>query len=177
MRTSPTRSRRRLRSRRRSGGGATTSTRSSTDAPPGCPGPSASIPAHRPPNTPDAAFYQPTFLYESIWDVGVAILLVWIDRKWHPNRGRLFAIYVAAYTAGRAVVEALRDDHANRFLGLRLNDWVSLIVFLGALVYLWIRRDKPGDSDLGAGPEETPAPEPSTNHEADTALRQPPVEP
>ena len=51
-------------------------------------------------------------------------------------------IYVAAYTAGRAVVEALRDDHANRFLGLRLNDWVSLIVFLGALTVLWIRRDR-----------------------------------
>ena len=46
--------------------------------------------------------------------------------------GRLFALYVAAYTAGRGWVEALRDDHANHILGLRLNDWVSLIVFLGA---------------------------------------------
>ncbi|WP_228555745.1 prolipoprotein diacylglyceryl transferase [Catenulispora pinisilvae] len=107
-------------------------------------------PAHRPPNTPDAAFYQPTFLYESIWDAAVALLLVWIDRKWHPNRGRLFAIYVAAYTAGRSVVEALRDDHANRFGGLRLNDWVSLIVFLGALAYLWLRRDRPGMVTAGA---------------------------
>ncbi|MEY9860849.1 prolipoprotein diacylglyceryl transferase [Catenulispora sp. GAS73] len=114
-------------------------------------------PAHRPSNTPNEAFYQPTFLYESIWDLTVAVALVWIDRKWHPNRGRLFAIYVAAYTAGRAVVEALRDDHANRFLGLRLNDWVSLIVFVGALVYLWVRRDKPGtaavaEPDAGSDP-------------------------
>jgi len=130
-------------------------------------------PGHRPPNTPDAAFYQPTFLYESIWDVSVALLLVWIDRKWHPNRGRLFAIYVAAYTAGRAVVEALRDDHANRFLGLRLNDWVSLIVFLGALAYLWIRRDKPGDetadavSDSGTGSGDSSATAPDADADAD----------
>jgi len=106
-------------------------------------------PAHRPDSTPDAAFYQPTFLYESIWDAGVALLLVWIDRKWHPNRGRLFAIYVACYTAGRAVVEALRDDHANRFLGLRINDWVSVLVFLGALVYLWLRRDRRAEAGNG----------------------------
>jgi len=131
-------------------------------------------PGHRPPNTPDAAFYQPTFLYESIWDVSVALLLVWIDRKWHPNRGRLFAIYVAAYTAGRAVVEALRDDHANRFLGLRLNDWVSLIVFLGALAYLWIRRDKPGDetadavSDSGTGSGDSSATAPDADSDSAT---------
>jgi prolipoprotein diacylglyceryl transferase len=127
-------------------------------------------PAHRPPDSPDAAFYQPTFLYESIWDVGVAVVLVVIDRRWHPNRGRLFAIYVALYTAGRAVVEALRDDHANRFLGLRVNDWVSLIVFLGALVYLWVRRDKPGmatetGTETGSGPEDDS--EATSNSEAD----------
>ena len=120
-------------------------------------------PGHRPPDTPNAAFYQPTFLYESIWDVTVAIGLVWIDRRWHPNRGRLFAIYVAAYTAGRAVVEALRDDHANRFLGLRINDWVSLIVFFGALVYLWVKRDRPGTAMAGAGPSTPDAPQHEDN--------------
>jgi prolipoprotein diacylglyceryl transferase len=107
-------------------------------------------PSHRPESTPDAAFYQPTFLYESIWDVTVAILLVWIDRRWHPHRGRLFAMYVVAYTAGRAVVEALRDDHANRIAGLRVNDWVSIIVFLGALAYLWLVPDRPATADADA---------------------------
>ncbi|MBN9109758.1 MAG: prolipoprotein diacylglyceryl transferase [Pseudonocardia sp.] len=105
-------------------------------------------PAHRPPDTPDIAMYQPTFLYESLWDVGVALLLVWAERRFGLRRGRLFALYVAAYTAGRAWVEALRVDHANHVLGLRLNDWTSLVVFLGALVFLIRRRSsaqKPPD--------------------------------
>lgn len=55
--------------------------------------------------------------------------------------GRLFALYVAAYTVGRGAIEALRVDHANHFLGLRLNDWTSVVVFLAALTVLaWPRR-------------------------------------
>lgn len=54
--------------------------------------------------------------------------------------GRLFALYVATYTVGRAWVEALRVDHANHILGLRLNDWTSLVVFLGAVIFLLLHR-------------------------------------
>ncbi len=93
-------------------------------------------PAHRPPDTPLIATYQPTFLYESLWDVGVAVLLVWAGRRWLLDNGRLFALYVAAYTVGRAWIEALRVDHADHFLGLRLNDWTSLFVFLAAVGFL-----------------------------------------
>jgi prolipoprotein diacylglyceryl transferase len=98
-------------------------------------------PAHRPPDTPDIGLYHPTFLYECLWDIGVALLLLWIDRRHKLSTGKLFALYVAAYTVGRAWVEWLRVDHANHILGLRLNDWTCLIVFLGALgVLLWRRR-------------------------------------
>ena len=56
--------------------------------------------------------------------------------------GRVFALYVAAYTAGRGWIEALRIDTAHRFFGLRLNDYVSIIVFLLAVAYLiWKRHD------------------------------------
>jgi prolipoprotein diacylglyceryl transferase len=111
-------------------------------------------PAHRPPDMPDIGLYHPTFLYECLWDIGVAILLLWVDRRFTVRRGKLFALYVAAYTVGRAWVEALRIDHANHFLGLRLNDWTSLIVFLAALaVLLWPSRSTAGsggpDSTLG----------------------------
>jgi len=84
-----------------------------------------------------------TFLYESLWDIGCVFLLLWADRTWSMHSARLFALYAAAYTAGRGWIEALRDDHANRFLGLRLNDWTSLIVFLCAVAYLIATRDKP----------------------------------
>jgi len=85
-------------------------------------------------------FYHPTFLYELIWDFGVAGLVVWADRRFRLGRGRAFALYVMAYTAGRSWIEKLRIDHANHFLGIRLNDWTCMIVFAAALAYFLLRR-------------------------------------
>jgi prolipoprotein diacylglyceryl transferase len=79
--------------------------------------------------------YQPTFLYESVWDIALAVSLLLLDRKLRVGRGNLMALYVIGYTAGRSWIEALREDHANHILGLRLNDWTSIIVFLGALIW------------------------------------------
>lgn len=79
--------------------------------------------------------FQPTFLYEALWNIGVAVLVVLLDRKYRFGRGRAFALYVMAYTVGRFWVEYLRIDTANHFLGLRLNDWTSILVFLAALLY------------------------------------------
>lgn len=62
-------------------------------------------PAHRPATSPTIALYQPTFLYESLWDIGVAVLLVWAGHRFALSNGRLFALYVAAYTVGRAWIE------------------------------------------------------------------------
>jgi prolipoprotein diacylglyceryl transferase len=84
--------------------------------------------------------YQPTFLYESLWDIGVALLVIWADRRWKLTRGRAFALYAAAYTVGRFWIEALRVDEAHRFLGLRLNDWTSIVIFLAAASYLVLHR-------------------------------------
>jgi prolipoprotein diacylglyceryl transferase len=82
-----------------------------------------------------AGTYHPTFLYELIWDVGVAVLVLLADRRFKFGKGRAFALYVMAYTAGRAWIEALRTDEANHFVGLRLNIWTALVVFVGALIY------------------------------------------
>ncbi len=64
------------------------------------------------------------------------------ERRLGLHNGRLFALYVAAYTAGRGWIEALRIDHANHFLGLRLNDWTSLVVFLATIAFLLLRRPR-----------------------------------
>ena len=83
-----------------------------------------------------AATYQPTFLYELIWDlIGVAVL-IWVGRRFRVNPPSLFAGYVAWYCFGRFFEELLRIDPAHHFAGLRLNAWVSIVVFIGAVIYL-----------------------------------------
>jgi len=102
-------------------------------------------PAHRPPGYAQYATFQPTFLYECIWDLGVAGVVIWADRKFRLGHGRALALYVMAYTLGRGWIEYLRIDHANHILGLRLNDWTSILVFLGALIYFVVSaRRHPG---------------------------------
>ncbi|HET6817154.1 MAG TPA: prolipoprotein diacylglyceryl transferase [Mycobacteriales bacterium] len=93
-----------------------------------------------------AGTFHPTFLYESLWDIGVALVVIWADRRWRLTHGRAFALYVAIYTVGRGWIEALRVDDAHRFFGLRLNDWTSILLFLVAVAYLVARRN--------AGPDE-----------------------
>jgi prolipoprotein diacylglyceryl transferase len=111
-------------------------------------------PAHRVAGYENFATFQPTFLYESIWCLGVAALCIWADKRFRMGGGRVFALYVAAYTAGRGWIESLRIDTAHRFFGLRLNDYVSIIVFLIAVTYLIVRRgarDVPIPSDVTDG--------------------------
>jgi prolipoprotein diacylglyceryl transferase len=85
-----------------------------------------------------AGLYQPTFLYESLWDILVAIVVIYADRRFRLGRGNAFAVYVMGYTLGRVWIEALRHDPAHHILGLRLNVWTSIIVF--ALSLTWFVR-------------------------------------
>jgi prolipoprotein diacylglyceryl transferase len=95
-------------------------------------------PQHRPPGYFDHATFHPTFLYELTYDViGVAILL-WVDRRFNIRRPALFALYVSYYCFGRFFEELLRVDPAHEFLGLRLNAWVSIAVFvLSTAFFIW----------------------------------------
>ncbi|MGH3239984.1 MAG: prolipoprotein diacylglyceryl transferase [Spirillospora sp.] len=109
------------------------------------------------PKYADIAHYHPTFLYESLWCVGVAILVIWADRRYKLTHGRAFALYVAAYTVGRAWIEALRIDEAHEVLGLRLNDWTSFILFAGAVAYLYQARGRTDPENVGAPATDAPA--------------------
>ncbi|WP_262705092.1 MULTISPECIES: prolipoprotein diacylglyceryl transferase [Streptomyces] len=105
-------------------------------------------PANRPGSSPGIATYHPTFLYESLWNIGVALLLLWVGRRFATKQGQTFALYAAAYTVGRFWIEYLRIDEAHTFGGLRLNDWTSIAVFSAAVVVLLrsARRDEGDDS-------------------------------
>jgi prolipoprotein diacylglyceryl transferase len=96
---------------------------------------------------PGATAYHPTFLYELLWDLGVAGFVIWADRRWKLGRGRAFALYVASYCLGRLWIESLRIDDAEHFLGLRLNIFTSIVVGGLAVAYIVVRR----------GPREDPA--------------------
>jgi prolipoprotein diacylglyceryl transferase len=94
--------------------------------------------------------FQPTFLYESIWDLAVFGLLLLIERRVKLRRGYLFGAYAALYTFGRFWTEYLRIDPAHRYLGLRLNDWTSVGVFAVSCAVLLLKgRPKPGDELVG----------------------------
>ena len=102
-------------------------------------------PQYRPVGYEQYETFHPTFLYESLWLVGLALVLVWADRRFRLGHGRVFALYVLLYCVGRGWIEALRIDNANHILGLRLNDWTALLVGLGALAYLVVSaRRRPG---------------------------------
>jgi prolipoprotein diacylglyceryl transferase len=100
--------------------------------------------AHRPVQYFDRATFHPTFLYELIWNlIGVAVLL-YVARRFRIRAPGLFALYVAWYCFGRFFEELLRIDPAHHFAGLRLNAWVSIVVFVGAVAYfVWRQRRDP----------------------------------
>jgi prolipoprotein diacylglyceryl transferase len=102
-------------------------------------------PAFRPVGYEQYATFHPTFLYELIWDVLVAVAVILLDRRFRLGHGKVFTLYVLFYTAGRFWIEALRIDTVNRIDGFRLNNYTSVIVFVAAaLVLAWLVRNRPG---------------------------------
>jgi prolipoprotein diacylglyceryl transferase len=94
-----------------------------------------------------SGIYHPTFLYEAIFCLVLALVLVALDRRLAFRPGQVFALYVAGYPVGRVLIELMRTDEANRILGLRVNVWVSILVLaLGAALFVRFgRRRAPGD--------------------------------
>jgi len=110
-------------------------------------------PEHRPSGYQQFATFHPTFLYEALWNLALAGLLVLYERRRPDGRpGRLFALYVLGYGLGRLWVEALRIDDATRIAGVRVNIWVSFVAVAaasGALAALRRGRTPPGDASPG----------------------------
>ena len=113
-------------------------------------------PGNRPEGFAQFETFHPAYLYESLWNVGVAVLVLWADRRFRLGHGRAFALYVAAYTVGRLWIEHLRVDDATMVLGLRLNEWTSIIVFvLAAAYFVVVGRLRPGREEVVQRPVET----------------------
>lgn len=90
-------------------------------------------PAYRPQRYADATTFHPTFLYEGLWNIGLALVLIRLDRTRKLPPGQLFCLYVLGYGIGRLWVENMRSDPASLVLGWRINLWMSLVVAAIAL--------------------------------------------
>jgi phosphatidylglycerol---prolipoprotein diacylglyceryl transferase len=105
-------------------------------------------------NTSQFQVVHPTFLYELIWDLLIALLVVVADRRFRLGHGRAFALYAAGYAFGRFWIELVRTDQATQVFGVRINVWTMSLIFICAVVYFILARR--------CGPREDPATFPGT---------------
>ena len=108
--------------------------------------------AHRPPGYQAFSTFQPTFLYEIIFNLVLAAFLIWLGRTGRIRPPGLFALYVAGYSGFRIWEETLRIDPSHHLFGLRLNLYVaSLITLIGLVWFVWIQRRGPTSATNAAG--------------------------
>jgi prolipoprotein diacylglyceryl transferase len=120
-------------------------------------------PAHRPAGYLNVPTFEPTFLYELIWNLLLASFLVWLGARRRVRAPGLFALYVAGYSGFRVFEETQRVDFSNHFLGMRVNFWVALVLcVIGLSWFAVVQRGWRGwgttpaepvpESTLGSGP-------------------------
>jgi prolipoprotein diacylglyceryl transferase len=96
-----------------------------------------------PPQDLHFATFQPTFLYELIWDLALAAFLVWLGHHAKIKPWGLFALYVAGYSAFRIFEESVRIDSSEHFFGLRLNMYIAIIGTVGGLIWFGFAQRRP----------------------------------
>lgn len=93
--------------------------------------------AHLPSGFASGTLFHPTFLYECLWNLMMAAIIVMVDKRVRLKSGQVFSLYLMAYPLGRSWIEMLRIDDAQVIFGLRLNVWTSLAVFvLGCVCFV-----------------------------------------
>jgi prolipoprotein diacylglyceryl transferase len=111
---------------------------------------------HRVPGYETHETFHPTFLYEFIYDTVMVGVLLLIDRRFRLRPPALFALYVSIYTFGRFFEELLRIDPAHEFGGLRLNAWVSIVLFVCSTSFFVWWQFLRGGEERGAEGERRP---------------------
>ena len=131
--------------------------------------------AYRPPGYAAYSTFHPTFLYELIWDLALAALLVWLGHHRSIKPPGLFALYVTGYSAFRIFEESLRVDPSEHFLGLRFNMYVAIILTIAGAVWFWYtqrrtpaRAGPAGSGDGAAGATATGGTGPASKPAADS---------
>ncbi|MFT4187262.1 MAG: prolipoprotein diacylglyceryl transferase [Aeromicrobium sp.] len=134
---------------------------------------------HRPSGFFEYATFHPTFLYEMLWNLAAAALLVALDRRYKFVGGRAFWLYAMLYTAGRFWIEQLRIDPVNMIGPWRLNVWTSLLVFAAAAYLFWragrtgadepVEVDEPDESEVDEQPDDETDESPDAEQPAESS--------
>ena len=95
-------------------------------------------PAHRPVGYERYSTFQPTFLYELVFDLTLAAALIMLGRTGRIRAPGFFALYAAGYSGFRIFEELLRVDPSHHLLGLRVNFYVAAIVCIAG--FAWFMR-------------------------------------
>jgi prolipoprotein diacylglyceryl transferase len=93
---------------------------------------------YRPPGYRRFTTFEPTFLYEMVWDFSAFAFLYWLAGRGRVRSPGIFWLYVAAYSGFRVFEETQRIDYSNYFLGMRVNFWVASGLCLIALLLVFL---------------------------------------
>jgi prolipoprotein diacylglyceryl transferase len=99
--------------------------------------------AYRPTGYTQFATFQPSFLYELIWDLALAAFLIWLGHHARIKYWGLFALYVTGYSGYRIFEESIRIDSSAYFFGLRLNMYIAIIGTLAGIIWFIIVQRRP----------------------------------
>ncbi|MDR1791065.1 MAG: prolipoprotein diacylglyceryl transferase [Propionibacteriaceae bacterium] len=119
-------------------------------------------PAHRVAGYENFATFHPTFLYELLWDLAVAAILIWLGNRLKLAHGQVFALYIALYGFGRFFTEGIRLDYSYDVFGpIRFNQAMAIVICLaGVALFVILTRRHRGDEAVETGekePEESAA--------------------
>lgn len=101
-------------------------------------------PVHRLAGYVNFATFQPTFLYESLWDALVGALVIYAARRFLLAGDRTFALYLGLYALGRFLTQALAVDYSPSVFGLRVDQVLMILIVAGAGAYLGLTRNQRG---------------------------------
>lgn len=98
-----------------------------------------------PAGLPEGTLFQPMFLYEILWNLLGAFVIIVLERKLYLRWGKAFGVYLIWYGIGRSVFETYRLDSSETFLSIRTNVWAALLaIVVGVLIILIQNRRHPG---------------------------------
>lgn len=88
---------------------------------------------------PAGTLFHPAFLYEFLWDIFGALLIIWLAKQLKLQWGKVFALYLVVYSVGRFFIEAIRLDPSDVFFGYRTNQWSAILGIVLGLTFWYVQ--------------------------------------